>query len=122
MKVILPLPFCELSPNARVCWQAKSRMTKRYRKIAWAEGLSVIGRRSAPRWKTAIVQATFYLTTSHKRDRDNLIASLKAALDGLADAGIVANDRGFIPLPPLQAKDASHPRVELEIQPQPGVA
>jgi len=34
----------------------------------------------------------FVFHVSRRRDRDNLAASLKAARDGIADAGLVAND------------------------------
>lgn len=36
---------------------------------------------------------------TRRRDRDNLLASLKAAFDGIADAGLVENDAGLTHLP-----------------------
>jgi len=94
----LPLPPQELKPNARSHWTAKAHATKRYRQTAWAIARSAIGLHP-PRWTTATCQATFRFPTRRRRDRDNLLASLKSAFDGIADAGIVANDAGLIHLP-----------------------
>lgn len=37
--------------------------------------------------------ATFYITKGRGPDVDNALASLKAGIDGVADAGVIANDR-----------------------------
>ena len=60
-------------------------------------------------------QATFYFRDLRRRDRDNLLASLKAAFDGLADAHILEDDSGLVHLPVRIEKDRENPRVELEI-------
>lgn len=49
-------------------------------------------------WRGATVSSQWVVCA--KWDQDNAIASLKPYLDGLADAGIVSNDRDFTVLPP----------------------
>lgn len=43
----------------------------------------------------ADIVCVFYFKDKRRRDRDNLLASLKAAFDGIADAGIVSDDSSF---------------------------
>jgi len=114
--ITLPLPLAELSPNARVFWAKKAKITKAYREYTWAETKKRLGRSDPPRWAEATVQATFYYPTAHKHDRDNALASLKAAFDGIADAGVVENDAGLIHLPVKMEIDRDRPRLELVIE------
>lgn len=109
--VVLPLPPKQLSPNARICWQAKARAVKRYRALAHANCYQ-----SARRWKTAEAEAVFYFRDRRRRDRDNLLASLKAAFDGIAAAGVVADDAGITHLPVRVEVDRDNPRVEITIK------
>ena len=66
------------------------------------------------------IRATWYGRTRNvlRTDTDNLIASLKAHCDGLADAGIVANDRGFVWAadPITRAVDKDNPKVVFEVE------
>jgi crossover junction endodeoxyribonuclease RusA len=97
----LSLPPKEVSPNSRSHWAVKSRARKLQREEAYLCAKAACA--NPPRWTLAEVESTFYVATMG--DRDNRIGSLKATLDGLADAGIVDNDRAFIPLPPKQVID-----------------
>ncbi len=45
----------------------------------------------------ATVEVVWNCTGMRHPDPDNIVASLKAAFDGLQDAGIVANDRSLYP-------------------------
>jgi Holliday junction resolvase RusA-like endonuclease len=98
--ITLPLPPAEMYPNARKHWRAKMKPKKQQRNSAYAAAMDALESELPPRWKLAECQATFYL--ERRRDGDNLAAWLKATMDGLQDAGIVANDSGFIHLPPIQ--------------------
>jgi crossover junction endodeoxyribonuclease RusA len=93
--IYLPLPPESLKPNARVHWRTKAKATKFYRETArWAA--------HAPHpaaWKSAEIQAHFRFKQDRRRDRDNLLASLKAAFDGLVDARLLADDSGLTHLP-----------------------
>ena len=117
--ITLPLPHRCLSPNARVHYMVKSKHTKAYRMkardTAMFEGMGVTSLRGAWYWPSASVQATFYFKDARRRDRDNLLASCKAVFDGIADAGLVANDADFTYMPVKIEKDAKRPRLELLI-------
>lgn len=113
--VTLSLPPRALRPNARVCWQAKAAAVKRYRRNARLIALSVLERRTPPRWEEAVARPVFYWPDNRRRDRDNAAASLKAVYDGLTDAGVLDDDVGLVPMPPEMRIDRRNPRVEIQI-------
>lgn len=84
ISIELPWPLRELSPNARCHWAVKASAVKRARiQAAWATREQT---KPQPSWQGASVSYTFNPPDSRRRDRDNLIASMKAATDGIADA------------------------------------
>lgn len=109
--VTLPLPAKCLSPNARVHWAKKAKATKNARFMAYI----ALAMPYPPRWERATLGMTFYWPTKAAHDDDNAAASCKAYRDGIADAGIVANDRGISTLPPVMLHDKKNPRVVLTI-------
>jgi len=113
--ITLPLPPEALKPNARPHWSRKARAAKAYRKRAWASTLAATGAGLPERWRRASVQVVAFFPTARHPDPDNLIASLKAAFDGIADAGLIANDKELWPLRPVIGKDKANPRIELTI-------
>jgi crossover junction endodeoxyribonuclease RusA len=113
--ITLPLPHKDLSPNARVHWSKKHSQRKKQRNTAGVIAYSSeLGQAKLTRAK---VQATFYHTERRNRDGDNFLAMLKGAFDGLADAGVVANDSGFVHMPVRFEIDKDNPRVEVTIEP-----
>lgn len=113
--ITLPLPPRTLSPNGRSHWATKARAVKKYRadaKLAAVHAMNEAGLHP-PMWERATAAITVYKRTAHKGDSDNITASLKAGFDGIADAGVIANDSGLTPLPPTVIKDANNPRVEI---------
>ncbi|MBM4019810.1 MAG: endodeoxyribonuclease RusA [Planctomycetes bacterium] len=113
MVIVLPLPPRELSPNARPHYMAKARAVKRYRETAYLSSLAV---RLVRPMQAAKVTARFFFRTCRHRDRDNLLASLKPAFDGIADARVVGNDAGMIHMPVEQYVDRADPRVEIVVE------
>ena len=113
MVIVLPLPPRELSPNARPHWAAKARAVRRYRETAY---LSSLAERRARPMRVAKVTARFFFRTRRRRDRDNLLASLKPAFDGIADAGIVTDDSAMVHMPVEQRVDRANPRVEIAVE------
>lgn len=96
-EVTLPWPAKELSPNARVHWATLARAKKTYRVACFA-----LARQAGlfdPGGGNIRVEMTFYPPTRHARDDDNLIASMKSGLDGVADA-MGVNDKRFKIKPP----------------------
>lgn len=83
MKIILPWPISDLSPNARGHWAIKARAKKTYRALCVAHARSQgLTRSDAERLHLKI---TFVPPNRRARDLDNLLASLKSGLDGLCD-------------------------------------
>lgn len=113
----LPLPPKELSPNARVHYMAKSRAVKRYRQRAMLEAMAAQGR-NVRAWSRATCQATFYHSTNRRRDKDNALASIKAGIDGIADARVIVNDSELTHLPVKIDIDKTNPRVVVELTAQ----
>lgn len=83
--VVLPWPPRQLSPNQRLHWSAVSKAKGRYRfacSTLMREALK--GREvNADRLNVAF---TFYPPDKRHRDTDNMIAAMKAGIDGMADA------------------------------------
>lgn len=118
----LPLPHKSLSPNHVIASRAgrmgKSSKTKAYRTRSRLEVLAKYSQSFRPQWKRATVRIVWYHKTVRFPDSDNAIASLKAAFDGLTDAGILADDRGLTQEPPTFFADPDKPRVVLHITPK----
>ena len=117
VRVVLPLPPKELSPNARVHWAKKARATRIYRGKAWAGALVRLDRIEPPRWRHATMQSTFYWPDKRRRDRDNAEACMKHARDGFVDAGVLVDDDELVVLPTRFEVHKFQPRVEVEIRP-----
>lgn len=92
LHLIIPAPPKVLHPNSRPHWRAKAAATKKYRNAVGAIAMSSL---NAPRWESASCKATFYVRDRRRRDADNALASLKAAFDGLRDAGVIKDDSGL---------------------------
>lgn len=120
IRLTLPLPDKALSPNARVHWAKKARAAKAARRAAWLMATKVLreARQKPPMWERATASVVILWPTAHRRDVDNAAASLKAYWDGLADAGVVANDSGLVPEPPVFLVDRRRPRVEITVSPE----
>lgn len=84
--VRLDYPPLTLSPNARAHYMQKHRCVRAYRDSARISGLH--GRKIAE----PIVCVVPIVKVRRKRDLDNVLASLKPALDGLTDAGWWSDD------------------------------
>lgn len=96
-KLELPLPPIQASPNGRFHWGARARATRLYREICGQFVQAQIGRQRVS--GKVIVDLDFYLarkllpdTFYRPRDKDNAVASIKAAIDSLKDAKLITND------------------------------
>jgi crossover junction endodeoxyribonuclease RusA len=82
--IMLPWPPKELSPNARQHWASLARAKRAYRAAcAWQAKAQGVG--SLPADARPLVALTFVPPDRRARDRDNMLASMKSGLDGLAD-------------------------------------
>lgn len=84
-------------PNARVHYMARARAVKHYRAAARLKAVLAMQGHRPPGWLKARAKVVAYHATGNRMDPDNLVASLKAAFDGIADSGMISNDRGLWP-------------------------
>ena len=114
--IILPLPPRVLSPNCMV-GSFRGRMmhaaaTKKQRRTARESAEDAI---RGEHWTRASMKAIFYHKTKRRRDVLNSLASLKGAIDGIVDAGLLPDDNANC----LRSEgaefaiDTEWPRVEL---------
>lgn len=95
LTINLPLPPKACSPNFKGHWAEKGRATKQYREAA-----RMLCYAAKPKdWdaERISIKPEFFLSRHdtrgyHPLDKQNAIASLKAAIDGLVDAGLLPND------------------------------
>lgn len=80
----LDWPPSVLSPNARTHWSKRASAAKKYRAeaclMANAMGCRALG------CDSLTVEITFCPPDKRRRDVDNMLASIKSGLDGIADA------------------------------------
>lgn len=94
-KVVVNIPMLapkECSPNYHGRLRAKMSATK-----AWREAAYYCARQACPgvfpNYEKAVVRITFQVPSqAYIKDDDNAINSVKAALDGCVQAGIVCDD------------------------------
>jgi hypothetical protein len=128
LTIELPLPPQELRPNARVHWAKKASKAREYRSRARWAAFTAIGELGDVAFgnpsgdlvspfpiEQPVVRVTMLNKTARKMDQDNLIASMKSAMDGLTDAGVWNDDREVTILSPIRGKDATNPRIIIEI-------
>ncbi len=83
LKLTLPWPPHDLSPNARVHWAALAKAKKSYRFACAIEATRQGARRiDAP---SLDVHFTFYPPTRRRIDLDNCLSRIKSGIDGLVD-------------------------------------
>ncbi len=90
----LPWPPSVLSPNGRHHWAKLARSKKAYRASAVLHTMCARGRRQMPEGAMFSLSLEFYPPDRRRYDRDNLLARMKAGLDGVADA-LGINDEAF---------------------------
>lgn len=114
MKLVLPLPSRLLTPNARIHYRVRAKLTKLHRERAKLETLAL--RKGKPK-EYAGYSLAFHFPDARKRDLDNCEASCKAYRDGIADA-LKMNDFNLNMLALTTAQiDRENPRVEITLYP-----
>jgi crossover junction endodeoxyribonuclease RusA len=94
LEIILPFPDIRLSPNKRLCWQAKIKLKEAQRNAGYVAAFP---------YRNKIVQdklpiKLFFCPKDKRRyDLDNLLANCKSLIDGVA-MGIGIDDRNFRPI------------------------
>ena len=88
--VALRWPDAALSPNGRVHYMTRHRAITKYRSLARYLGAG------QKRLKNPVCAVLPLVATRRRRDLDNVLASLKSALDGLTDAGWWTDDHDIV--------------------------
>lgn len=113
--VNLPWPHKDLSPNARGHWAKKAKAKKKARHDAAACALEAGVRHISG--NSLLVKVVFCPPDNRHRDLDNMLASLKAGLDGIAD--VVGIDDRFWALSMYRSDAVKGGVARVEIQPLP---
>lgn len=75
-----------LTANQRLHWFEKAKRTRQVRSLTAEKAAHI------PPMDKIAVQLVWFVNTSHRRDVDNVVPTLKAMCDGLVDAGVVPDD------------------------------
>ncbi len=94
----LPWPCKRLSPNARVHWSALAAAKKKAKEYAFYSARADLPAISGVSVK---VRYTFCPPSKRRYDLDNLVASMKAAADGIAMAIKIDDSKWQIEVAPL---------------------
>lgn len=89
VRLLLPLPPRELSPNWRGHWAKKWKASSQYRTTC--RMLAYEAAKFSMPTKMRIT-ATFRFADERQRDLDNCVAAFKPALDGIVDAKLIFSD------------------------------
>jgi crossover junction endodeoxyribonuclease RusA len=115
IRILLPWPPRELSPNARLHWAQKRQVTKAWRKLAAYETLAAGVRKGDPDIPANIKAVfTFHPPDRRRRDLDNLLASCKPMIDGIADTIGRDDSTWQIELRKAEIRKGGAVRIELE--------
>jgi hypothetical protein len=101
MKVTLAWPDRALHPNSRVHWRTRAKATKVAREAARVLALAAGAKAAVLPDGRLHLWIDFYPPDRRRRDDDGLLASMKAARDGIADA-LGIDDRRFVSHPMLR--------------------
>jgi crossover junction endodeoxyribonuclease RusA len=113
MTVTLGWPSRALSPNARTHWAMLARAKKAARREGYVSAIQTSADVIA---SPVSIQVTFTPPNARRHDIDNLIASIKAHLDGISDA-IGIDDSRWIWAAPVIAKPEKPGRVVVTLTP-----
>lgn len=94
MRLYLPWPPKQLSPNSRTYWRAKNPIKAAYRDQCY---LITRSKRAQIKGDLFRVTITFYPPDNRHRDLDNCMASIKSGLDGVCMA-LGINDKQLRPI------------------------
>ena len=95
--MILPWPARVMHPNARPHWRTLASAKRRAKRDAYYLTLEAVPRFAAAR---VTVRYKFYPPSFRHYDTDNLVASMKAAADGIAAAIRIDDSKWVLEIAP----------------------
>ena len=124
VELVLPWPDKKLSPNARQHWAQRSAAVKRARSQAYLLARGGMSQQNLG-WQALQncappdrinIKLTFEPPARYRYDIDNLVARMKASLDGIADA-LGVDDYSFqLQRPTLADPHKPHGRVMVTLE------
>lgn len=116
----LPLPPAEAGGNDRGHSIVRSMVRKQMKRDAYFVARTQINAYLWPwqPWTLVVITYRWYGKTLRMPDPDNVIARCKAYLDGIVEAGLIADDsRAHVSFAPVvYEKDKNNPRLVVEIE------
>lgn len=112
-RITMRQPPVAVRPNGGGSWRVKHFAVKALRADAKLLARAAWGQQ--PPMKRAWFRVTWCALGHMAPDPDNIIASVKAILDGCQDAGVVANDRALWPERPEILRHQPKAQVIIEI-------
>jgi crossover junction endodeoxyribonuclease RusA len=114
--ITMPIPDRVLSPNSRAHWATRAKAVKAQRQLAYLLTRSAGG--AGLKWPQCVAKVDFYWPCRRDRDIDNANATLKAAFDGMREAGLFVDDNSSVLShePTEFHIDAENPRVEIRVR------
>jgi crossover junction endodeoxyribonuclease RusA len=94
---VTPFPDPPLRSNKRLHHMAEHRIKRDIRQAGFVQATRWAAQRRAEGWalplgQTVEVRMVWYVPTRHRRDADSGQPTLKSYLDGIVDAGVLADD------------------------------
>jgi crossover junction endodeoxyribonuclease RusA len=99
LTITLPWPYPTLSPNARAHWRRIAEVKKIARRDAYFAAKAARCQTIQAEFITARI--TFFPPDRRARDMDNMVASLKASIDGVAEAIGIDDSKWNLQLAPI---------------------
>src|SRR5688572_9452789 len=94
IEIRLDWPPPELKPYSRIHWAALAAAKREYRRECRLLARNAMDTRTAyPLSAPVEALVVFTVPKGGMPDTDNALASIKAGIDGICDAGVLANDR-----------------------------
>jgi len=97
LSISLPWPSKTLSPNARVHWRRVAEIKKLAKRDAFYATKTLT--REIPADKLS-VRLSFFPPDRRARDTDNMLSSMKAALDGISQAVGIDDSKWLLQIAP----------------------
>lgn len=99
MIIRLPFPNPDLNPNRASGnhWAAQYKARKSAKEMGYYAAKEALQAAQLPKQATYALNITFVMPDKRRRDRDNLLASSKQLLDGIAQA-LGIDDNNFEPI------------------------
>jgi hypothetical protein len=114
--IMLPIPPRALHPNASCSWKAKIKPKQLARDGAASATIDLL-KGERPLWRNASVHIRMVAATKAHSDKDNIVAWVKAVLDGVVKGGGLVVDDYKLDAPTVEiASDRFCPHLELHFR------